>query len=114
MGKDEGKNLVRLNPMIQPELLPNPKTNKNEWYLPGADPLTGKSPVMTVDQFKALAALDMDAIKQSDVDLINLLCDGWLNSIVLNQLIQTDTSLNCLIGHRSYKVAIPDIQKLFI
>jgi len=97
MGKNEGENLVRLNPMIQPELKVNPNTNAKEWYLPGADPATGKSNFITMDQFKALSALDMDAVKQSEVDLINLLCQGWLNSIVLNQPIQTDSSLNCLV-----------------
>jgi len=115
MGNNEENNLVRLNPMIQPELLTNPGTKNREWYLPGSDPLTGATPAMEIDQFIKLSKMDMDAVEQDDVDLINILCSAWLQDKVQNQPIQTDENLDCKLGQRKYrKDALPLIEKLFI
>jgi hypothetical protein len=68
--------IVRLNPLISPVL-----SSTNSWVPP--------SP-MTAAQLKALLDLDMDAVAQIDVDLIEMFARLWLADKAINQPIRMD------------------------
>ncbi len=63
--------------------------------------------------FNELKELDMDAVKQNEVDLIKILCESWLATnpaetsrcCVYNQPVQARTDLSVNIGHRYYNEA---------
>lgn len=67
--------VVRMNPVVRPMLA------QNRWALP---------PGLNEGQFSALADLDMDAVKQPDMDLIVHLAKAWLSDAVPNQPIRFD------------------------
>ncbi len=91
----DGKNdstpeIVRMNALISPVLI------NNKWTLPaGFDP----------DKFKKLIALDMDAVADEEVALIEYLGNKWLSDGVKNQAIRADNNLDCQIGHGKYSDA---------
>lgn len=77
---------IRANPQLQP-------TYKNgSWQLPGG---------LSADEFCALRALDMDAVKQEEVALISKFCSLWLSGNIPNQPIRTNRNLECLLGQPS-------------
>lgn len=94
--------LVRMNPLIQPI-----KNDNNEWVIP--DGLSDSlNDIDGYDAFKRLVALEMDAIEQKDVVLIDRLASAWIDGKVLNQSIQSgdqSTGFNCRIGHRFFQDA---------
>ncbi len=63
--------IVRMNPLISPVL----DASTRQWTAPGG---------LTLAQFQALAALDMDAIEQHDVESIADYADKWLADEVPN------------------------------
>ncbi|CAN7550306.1 patatin-like phospholipase family protein [Caballeronia sp. LjRoot31] len=79
--------VVRMNPLIRPCL------QKDTWVLPKG---------LTASNFESLVDLDMDATKQSDVDLINTFCDLWLNGDVPNQAIRANELFETLIGQADF------------
>jgi hypothetical protein len=83
-------NYIRISPLIQPVLV------NNRWVLP-----TGLNSKM----FEALVKLDMDAIKEDEVELIHKLGELWLNDDVPNQPIRTDGDMSCVIGHGRFSKA---------
>ncbi len=86
--------LVRLNPMIQP-ILAAPD-GKPAWCLPhGLTPL----------QFQQLIQLDIDAVEQGEIKLIERFCNAWLADDVPNQTIRYDADLHPLIGHDRFSAA---------
>jgi uncharacterized protein len=85
--------IVRMNALISPILM------NNKWTLPsGFDP----------DKFKKLIALDMDAVADDEVALIEYLGNKWLSDGVKNQAIRADNNLECQIGHGKYSEAKRD------
>jgi hypothetical protein len=85
--------IVRLNPLIQPKL------EGNEWQLPDkSSPAVGKR--LDIASFDALAKMDLAAVDDDQVKLIELLCDAWMAGNALNQPIQAAVDLRPLIGHR--------------
>jgi len=57
-------------------------------------------------KFHDTAALDVDAVKDEEVELIKDLADAWLNGGVLNQPIRANGSTFAVeIGHRQYSQA---------
>lgn len=80
--------LVRINPLIQPVLSGEGANRK--WEMPD-----GLSP----EEFSCLLQLDLDAVKQPEVDLIAKLAKAWLNDEVMNQSIRYDADFQPTIGH---------------
>lgn len=92
---DSTPEIVRMNALISPVLI------NNKWTLPsGFDP----------DKFKKLIALDMDAVADEEVALIEYLGNKWLNDDVKNQAIRADNNLECQIGYGKYS----DAKKVWI
>jgi predicted acylesterase/phospholipase RssA len=76
--------LVRMNPLIQPV-----KRN-HRWELP-----EGLRPA----EFAALVKLDMDAVEQWEVKLVDKFCGLWLEDKVPNQPVRMDSNLVPVLGH---------------
>jgi hypothetical protein len=59
------------------------------------------------DEFKALVALEMDAVAQAQVDLITKFCDLWLADGIPNQPIRANReTLAAEIGHGRFREAL--------
>jgi uncharacterized protein len=71
--------IIRVNPLVQPKL-----SNKKWSFPPGVDTEEDKK------KFCNLIKLEMDAVKQSEVDDIYQLGKWWLNDIIPNQGISYD------------------------
>jgi len=85
--------IVRMSPLVQPV----PGAAGRPWDLP---------PGLTRLEFTQLCDLDMDAIEQSQVELIGTLARGWLDDKVLNQPIRANSkTLEVEIGQRWYRDA---------
>jgi len=85
---------VRLNPLVQPIL------DEGEWRLPGWN-----KPGTHLDsrEFMRLVELDIAAIEQADMDLINKFCEEWLNDVVPNQGIRSNGETFAVeVGHSRY------------
>jgi uncharacterized protein len=87
---DSTPEIVRMNALISPVLI------NNKWTLP-----TG----FDAEKFKKLIALDMDAVENDEVALIEYLGNKWLSDGVKNQAIRADNNLDCQIGHGKYSDA---------
>ncbi len=86
--------IVRMNPLVSPMW----DANTNQWNAPGG---------LTLAQFQALAALDMDAIDQHDVETIADYADRWLDDKVSNQPIRMDgDKLKCEVGQGTFSAAL--------
>ncbi len=85
--------VVRLNPMVQPQL----NKNGTGWKLP--DGLSGA-------EFAALVRLDMDAVKQREYELIAALAKAWIADGVVNQALRCNPlTLEPLIGNDTFSGA---------
>jgi len=83
--------VVRLNPMIQPV-----RGAGGAWVAPPG-----------VSDFAKLAALDMDAVAQADVNRIVEFGTAWLANHVTNQAIRCNrTTLECEIGQPTFDRAL--------
>jgi uncharacterized protein len=91
--------VVRLNPLIRPIL-----DATNTWVAPALNPAGA---AQSLADFKALAALGMDATQQSDVNLIVELATAWIAGTVRNQPIRwrTTEDVGCEIGFDNYPAA---------
>ncbi len=95
--------IVRLNPMIQPVL--NESTKKFE--IPG-----GVTDGNSIDYFRNLLDLDLDAIRVSEIESIEWIAERWLENEAYNQpLVYNSTTLECELGHRWFKTAHGAAQK---
>ncbi|MBB2887210.1 MULTISPECIES: patatin-like phospholipase family protein [Pseudomonas] len=93
-------NLIRMNPLIRPASGKHPNT----WVPPN---------LFTADDFKALADLELDAVEESEVNLIQRLAMGWIAGDFPNQPIRMDPStLSCEIGHITFAAAHTAWRKL--
>jgi len=91
--------VTRLNPMIQPQLV------GRAWTLP---------PGLNQAQFARLVALDMDAMAQADVELIDTFCTAWTLGAVANQAIRSTSEFQPLIGHDRYRAAMTEARNRFL
>jgi hypothetical protein len=83
--------VVRMNPKISPAGAPG------AWGPPGS---------MTVQQFKDISTLAVDALEQKDVDKIAAYTELWLKGDVPNQPIREDiTTMNLELGSATFKQA---------
>ena len=110
-------NLVRLNPWIQPVGKPG------NWRAPSLvahAPDARMTPANSVPQnyptddaaFDALVNLDMDAVEQSEVDLITALGRSWIAGDTPNQAIRANRDLRPLIGHGRFSEAVARAQAI--
>lgn len=84
--------IVRMNPLIRPV-----KDGNGNWTAPDG---------MTAQEFDALRHTGMDAIEQSEVQLIEKFTDLWLADKVPNQPIRMDgTTLEAEIGYDKFSEA---------
>lgn len=86
------KNIVRLNALIQPVVNSN-----NNWDYPAG---------ITADQFKTLVDMDMAAVDQSQVDLINQFGNAWISGDVNNQGIRHNPDTTIDIGYSNFAEAV--------
>ncbi len=82
--------VIRLSPSIQP------RRSTDGWSWPAGAALRD-------GDLQALANLDMDAVSDEDVDLIERLCRDWIAGAVPNQPIRTNDDLAAEIGHDRYE-----------
>lgn len=83
--------VVRFNPLIQPV-----RNASGQWSLPNT---------LDEEEFSTLVKMDMDAVKQDEVDLIKQFCDLWIKGEVNNQPIQSHDDLSCKIGQPTFDAA---------
>ncbi|NUM31636.1 MAG: patatin-like phospholipase family protein [Bacteroidetes bacterium] len=89
---DNKKNVkfIRANPLIQPVY----SMYSKKWECP---------PGFKIDEFYKLINLDMDATKQSDVELIDKLASLYLENNLNNQPIRRGSGkMNCVIGQNNW------------
>lgn len=85
------KNLVRMNPMVQP------KSKGSDWDFPG----------IAREDFIRLTELELDAIDEKDVKILRRFTKAWLEDVVINQAIRSDGyNLKHHIGHEKYSQAL--------
>ena len=81
--------------MVEPEHV----TAVSQAVLPDKNsPAVGKR--LDIASFDALAKMDLAAVDDDQVKLIELLCDAWMAGNALNQPIQAAVDVQPLIGHR--------------
>ena len=102
--------IVRMNPMIQPRyegLDPNghPRWEPYEWFAE-ASTVRGRT------LFERLAALDMDAVADGEVQDIERLAELWLEGKVPNQPIHSDDRFVPVIGQGWFADAVAAWRKL--
>lgn len=84
-------NIVRFNPLIQPD-----GNSVTGWQLPSG--LTNKD-------FARLVELDLAAVEDKDVRLIQQFCKLWMEDKIPNQAIRADSDFSCEIGHDKFSKA---------
>ncbi|WP_026897429.1 patatin-like phospholipase family protein [Daejeonella oryzae] len=97
-GLSNKANLIRINPCIKPEL------DSNNYFIL---PQVYKEDTNGMDKFIKLIDMDMDAVKQEEVDLITDLCDKFIIDIdkpsLPNQFIRGDSQNG--LGFGTYREA---------
>jgi hypothetical protein len=94
--------IVRMNPLIQPVLRPHGHGSK--WFAP--EIIAGASHANNLRLFKNLLNLDMDAVLQTEVNLITRFAQAWLDDRVPNQSIRSGPDLSPQIGHARFSQAL--------
>ena len=101
---------VRMSPLIQPiSQGPDPVNLENSPVV--VPPLADNALVpgaTALENFKNLADLSMDAVATSDINLIQLLTNKWIDGAVYNQPVRSNYTFGCEIGHRYYPDAKAD------
>lgn len=94
---------IRLCPVLRP--VKTKQGNDVFWDLP---------PGISIDEFKALKKIGMDATENAEVKLIKKMGENWLNNQgVPNQSVRSNTDLDCLIGHANFNTALADFKSWF-
>ena len=88
LGSTNPSQLVRLNPMIQPIW------DVDGWSVPKG---------WTLDEFKYMSNLDMDATDYNDILRIDNLANLWILGNISNQGIRTDRWLEVQIGYSEFE-----------
>jgi len=87
----DGK-VVRLCPLLRPVW----DSDSGDWKLPGG--LSGST-------FQALLDIELDAMTERELGLINKMCDLWIADEILNQPIRMGERFRCDIGHEKFSEA---------
>jgi len=83
--------IIRMNPLITPA---------------GGDGAWAAPPGWTEAQFQELCSIDMDAVKQTEVDYIDSWCSLWMSGDCRNQPIRMDgTTFTVEVGYGTYAQA---------
>ena len=103
-GKLRATRIVRMNPMIQPRYAgrdgdAQPRWEPYPWF---AEPSSVRGKTL----FERLAALDMDAVEDGEVEDIERLAELWLEGKVPNQPVYSDDRLAPVIGQGWYAEAL--------
>jgi hypothetical protein len=85
-----GSRVIRVSPLVAPIL------SDGRWCAPSG---------MPQEEFLALRALDLDAIKPDEVDLIHRYGQMWLQGLAPNQPIRMDGNLRAEVGHGDFPSA---------
>ena len=89
LGSSNPSQLVRMNPMIQPVW-------NGKWLVPNG---------WTLDDFKYMSNLDMDATAYNDVLRIDNLANLWIQGNISNQGIRSDRWLEVQVGYSEFEKA---------
>lgn len=84
------QSLVRFNPVIQPNWA------NDKWDVPKS---------LSESKFKRLLDLELDAVQQEDIDLIDSFCQKWFEGKVPNQPIKSNAQLEPLLGQDTFTAA---------
>jgi hypothetical protein len=84
--------VVRMNPIIQPKWDPG----AGKWQ-PRTD--------LSLEEFSGLVEMDLDPMRQKEIDLIVKFCDLWLGNSIWNQPIRPGQDMSCDIGQRTFEDA---------
>lgn len=114
----EGGRFIRLNPMLRPLAVDNPASvlhttlwdispqnvhifsDKYAQPVPPFQALADGTEPRTLEEcLKALAGMDMDAVQQEDVRLINRFCEAWFKGWVPNQFVRAGKNGEDPYGH---------------
>ncbi|MGA2052681.1 MAG: patatin-like phospholipase family protein [Opitutales bacterium] len=87
--------VVRMSPLVQPLFDAAGNPQMPVLAAPAAAPTMSAAEV-----FAALVGLEMDAIEDEQVQLIQSLCEAWIAGNIYNQPIRTGANFSCEIGHR--------------
>ena len=87
--------VVRMSPLVQPLF-----DAAGNAQLPALAAPASAPTMSAADVFSALVNLNMDAIEDEQVQLIQSLCDAWIAGKIYNQPIRTGVNYSCEIGHR--------------
>jgi len=90
-----GGSVVRMNPLVQPLFDAAGNAQVPALAAPALAPA-----MSTTDVFTALVNLNMDAIEDQQVQLIQSLCEAWISGRIYNQPIRAGANFSCEIGHR--------------
>jgi hypothetical protein len=97
---------VRLSPMVQPLCTTADVVNLSsvpaDLAVPNLQDNALAPQKQPIDNFSALAVLDMDAIEADQVNLLQLLSNVWIAGGIYNQPIRSNTTFGCEIGHRYF------------
>jgi len=105
-------NVVRLNPWMQPV------RTAAGWGTPSLLAYAGEGSSVPENYdsdggvFNALVKLDIDAVEQTDVDLITTLGRAWVAGAVPNQSIRATADMRTLIGHGTFAAGLAQAKKL--
>ena len=84
--------VIRMSPLIRPVRM-YPGAN---WVLPAG---------MHIDEFERLMNLDLDAVTQDEIGLIEKLGKLWVSDALSNQAIRENRNLEVQIGHHLFSEA---------
>ncbi len=95
----KSKRFVRMCPVIQPRL-----------HLIDGVPTWDVPDGFSFPEFRDLMNLDMDAVEDKPIRMIQKTTELWLDDRTLNQPIRNDKYLRCLLGHNTFGEALKDLQ----
>lgn len=90
-----GGSVVRMSPLVQPLFDAAGNAQMPVLAAPALAPTMSPA-----DVFTALVNLNMDAIEDEQVQLIESLCEAWIAGNINNQPVRTGANFSCEIGHR--------------
>ncbi len=99
-GIDGALRIIRLNPVIRPEMSWEDRWSISDIY----GQLAGNRTALA--NFQTLCEMPMDAVRQHEVELIDAAACAWLRDAIPNQPIrQNSDTAQCEIGHASFSAA---------
>jgi len=99
-GIDGALRIIRLNPVIRPEMSWEDRWSISDVY----GQLAGNRTAL--ENFQTLCEMPMDAVRQHEVELIDAAACAWLRDAIPNQPIrQNSDTAQCEIGHASFSAA---------